>query len=144
MTDFLYQLRHRSRALAHGLLLVLLATWLSTVCQHCLAQVQDEPVPTTHCQHSAPANDEPAPDGHACCPQAAAMLCDNGDCAQLSSVASSEVVPLPAAESEPPSVVPGTPFNQLYPAIPPPPAALAHVAVTDACPLYLRHCVFRL
>ncbi len=143
MTRVFQQLRHRSRALAQGLLVVLLATWMSTVCQHCLAQAVDAPAQATHCQHTAPPPSEGATDGHDCCPQAAAPICDNGDCAQVSSVISSETLTVIASEAPGQAILPGNLFSHAYSAIPPPPLAVAYTAISDPCPLYLRHCVFR-
>ena len=143
MTRVFQQLRHRSRALAHGLLVVLLATWMSTVCQHCLAQAVAAPAHTTHCQHAAPPPGEGATDGHDCCPQTAAPICDNGDCAQVSSVINSETLTIIATETPAQAILPGNLFSHVYSAIPPPPLAVAYTTISDPCPLYLRHCVFR-
>jgi len=143
MTQLFQQLRHRSRALAQGLLVVLLATWMSTVCQHCLAQTVTAPAQASHCQHDAPPPGEGATAGHNCCPQTAAPICDNGDCAQVSNVISSEILTAIGTEAPAQAVLPGSLFSHAYSAIPPPPLAIAHTTVSDPCPLYLRHCVFR-
>lgn len=143
MTRVFQQFRHRSRALAQGLLVVLLATWMSTVCQHCLAQTVAAPAPATHCQHAAPPASEGATAGHDCCPQAAAPICDSGNCAQVSSVISSETLTVIATETPAQAMLPGTLFSHAYSAIPPPPRAMAFTTISDPCPLYLRHCVFR-
>jgi hypothetical protein len=143
MTQVFQQLHHRSRALAQGLLVVLLATWMSTVCQHCLAQAVDAPTQATHCQHDAPPPGDGATDGHDCCPQAAAPICDSGDCAQLSNVISNETLTVIASETPAQAMLPGTLFSQVYSTIPPPPRAIAYTTIADPCPLYLRHCVFR-
>jgi len=146
MTQLFQQLRHRSRALAHGVLLVLLATWLSAVCPHCLAQVDEasaaSPEMAGHCQHAAPPAKHMG-EGHDCCPQAAAPVCDGGNCAQISTVANVESVAMLAVDAPLSAFTLDGLFSHAYPATPPPSAPSAYTAVPDSCPLYLRHCVFR-
>jgi len=146
MTQLFHQLRARSRALAHSLLLVLLATWLSAVCPHCLAQVDEasaaSPEMAGHCQHAAPPAKHMG-EGHDCCPQAASPVCAGGNCAQLSAVANIESDVVLAAEAPQPSLVLDGPFSHAYPHTPPSSPPGLYSVVPDSCPLYLRHCVFR-
>jgi hypothetical protein len=140
MTAILHQLRSRSRALAHGLLLVLLATWLAAVCPHCLAEAAETPetVPAAHCHGEAPPPAEVPAAGHDCCTPS--PECAGAGCAQLSGVTS----------VEPPAFVASEPGTQLpyafaaigdaYPAMPPPFPPIAQQVAVDPCPLYLRHC----
>ncbi|MFP5506003.1 MAG: hypothetical protein ACLGH6_07375 [Gammaproteobacteria bacterium] len=140
MTAILHQLRTRSRALTHGLLLVLLATWLAAVCPHCLAQAAEVPAaaPAGHCHSEAPPPAEAPVAGHDCCPQS--PVCTGAGCAQMSSLAAAE--PAAFAIAEPGAQVPpaSATIGQAYPAAPPPPTPLAQRIAADACPLYLRHC----
>lgn len=141
MTAILHQLRTRSRALTHGLLLVLLATWLAAVCPHCLAEAAEVPeaaAATGHCHSEAPPPAEAPVAGHDCCPQS--PVCSGAGCVQMTSLAAAE--PAAFVFAEPGAQVPPMPAatSQAYPAAPPPPPPLAQRIATDACPLYLRHC----
>lgn len=143
MTAILHQLRTRSRALTHGLLLVLLATWLAAVCPHCLAEAAEIPEATPaagHCHSEAPPPAEAPVAGHDCCPQS--PVCTGAGCAQMSSLSAAE--PAAFVIAEPGTQVPpaSTATSQAYPAAPPPSTPLAQRVAADACPLYLRHCSF--
>lgn len=146
-----HQLRSRGRGFAHGLLLVLLATWLAAVCPHCLAQVQpasdrsgsvDTAGESMHCHGDfAPAVVEfDASNNHDGCPQA--PICSGGDCAQLTAITPGEPLEVLIAEVAAPALV-GTDFiSHAWPSTPPPAAADVPVLAAAGCPLYLRHCAF--
>lgn len=140
MTAILHQLRSRSRALAHGLVLVLLATWLAAVCPHCLAEAAETPAAaaSTHCHEQAPPPAEVPVVEHDCCPQP--PLCAGSGCAQVSAVAAIEppvfIVAEPGAQLPALTMAVGT----VYPAMPRPSPPLAPQVAADPCPLYLRHC----
>ncbi|MBI5463015.1 MAG: hypothetical protein HY941_12590 [Gammaproteobacteria bacterium] len=142
MTQLFHRFRTRSRALAHGLLLVLVATWLSAVCPHCLAQAEAAPAMSAHCQHEAPPPADSALDGHDGCPQSTAPVCAGGECAQMSAVVSIEPVAAVATDMPVHLIAPGAPFSHVYPTSPPV-VPVIDAVVLDPCPLYLRHCVFR-
>lgn len=144
MTRLFHPLRHRSRVLVNGLLVVLLATWMSTVCQHCLAQAAAAPAASEHCQHDAPPPSDGPTDTQDCCAQAAASLCDGDDCMQVSSVVSSEPLTYIATATPMHALPPSALFSHAYSFIPPPVHALAYAPLTDARPRYLRNCVFRI
>lgn len=146
MTQVFHQLRTRSRALAHGLLLVLLATWLSAVCPHCLAQTDlsgpaDAAVSETpmHCHGDAPPVEAQA-DAHDCCPQAPA--CTGGDCAQMTAIEPGEPLSALVPEVSTPAFVAADYISFTYPSTPPPSVSNAHTVAFADCPLYLRHCTF--
>lgn len=143
MNPLFHQLRTRSRALAHGLLLVLVATWLSAVCPHCLAQAAEAPELAAHCRHDAPPPVEHVTNDHDHCPQAAAPVCDDGNCAQMSTVAKVEPVAVLSMDTPLQAFTLDGPFSHAYPAAPPSSAPVVLAAAPDPCPLYLRHCVFR-
>lgn len=144
MTAILHQLRTRSRALAHGLLLVLVATWLAAVCPHCLAQAAEVPASAPamagHCHSEAPPPAEAPVTAHACCSQAPA--CTGAGCAQLSSVAVVEATAFVVIERDVQLPFAAAVSSYAYPATPPPPAPAAQRVAADPCPLYLRHCSF--
>ncbi|MBI5041699.1 MAG: hypothetical protein HZB57_11035 [Gammaproteobacteria bacterium] len=140
MPQLFHQLRTRSRAFAHGLLLVLVVTWLSAVCPHCLAQAAETPAMPAHCHPDAPPPVEHMAGGHDCC-QHDSTPGETG-CSQLSTVTTYEAPTVAASAASVLAVLPGDVFNTL-PAIPAPTTPLAYTAPTDPCPLYLRHCVFR-
>jgi len=150
MTRLFHQLRTRSRALAHGLWLVLLATWLSAVCPHCLAQanasgadmsgaanVSDMPM---HCHGDAPPPAEPMSNSHDCCPQAS--VCTGGNCAQMTAIESGEPLSALVAEVATPAFIAADFITYAYPSTPPPALSNAHTVAFADCPLYLRHCTF--
>ena len=142
MTQILHQLRSRSRALTHGLLLVLMATWLAAVCPHCLAQAAEVPesAPAGHCHSEAPPPAETPTAAHDCCSQT--PVCTDTGCAQLSSVA--VVEPAASVAIDRAAQLPAVTdvVGYAYPVSPPPlPPLVRHVAA-DPCPLYLRHCSF--
>lgn len=146
MTQVFHQLRSRSRALAQGLLLVLLATWLSAACAHCLDQADlsaaaPAPEASTHCHgDTAPPPAEPQSNGHDCCQPPPA--CTGGDCAQMSAVETGEPLGALLSETTAPGFVAADFLSYAYPSTPPPAAPDAHTVVFDSCPLYLRHCTF--
>lgn len=142
MTAILHQLRSRSRALAHGLVMVLVATWLAAVCPHCLAEAAEIPesAPAGHCHSEAPPPAEEPVAGHDCCPQS--PVCATAGCVQMSSMVSAEpaafVLTDPGASVPPVSAA----ISHAYPAAPPPSTPVAQRVAADSCPLYLRHCSF--
>lgn len=144
MTQVFHQLRSRSRALAQGLLLVLLASWLSAACAQCLDQVDlsaAAPATSTHCHSdTAPPPAEPQSNGHDCCQPPPA--CTGGECAQMSAVEPGESLSALLPETSAPAFVAADFLSYAYPSTPPPAAPDAHAAVVDTCPLYLRHCTF--
>lgn len=157
MTQVFHQLRTRSRALAHGLLLVLLATWLSAVCPHCLAQTDlsqtdlsqidhsgaaDAPVPeaSMHCRGDMPPPADPQADAHGWCPKAPG--CSGGNCAQMMAIDPGEPLLALISEVAAPACVTADFITYAYPSTPPPSAPTAHAVVFADCPLYLRHCTF--
>ncbi len=142
MTQLFHQLRTRSRVFAHGLLLVLMATWLSAVCPHCLAQAAETPAMPSHCHTDAPPPAEHMAGGHDGCQHESTSACGDAGCMQLSTVATYEPPAVVAPATSVLAVLPGDVFNTL-PAIPAPTTPLAYTAPPDPCPLYLRHCVFR-
>lgn len=146
MNQLFHQIRTRSRALAHGVLLVLVATWLSAVCPQCLAQAAELPEMAAHCQQHASPPVERDTNDHDGCPQVVAPVCEGGECAQMSTIAKIEPVAvlLPNVPDAPlPAFTLDGPFSHAYPASPPSSAPVVLAAVPDPCPLYLRHCVFR-
>lgn len=150
MTQIFHQFRTRSRALAHGLWLVLLATWLSAVCPHCLAQADaadaalsgaaDATEAPMHCHGDAPPPADPQTNSHDCCPQAPA--CTGWDCAQLTAIEPGEPLSALVPEVSAPAFVAADFISYAYPSTPPPSAPDAHTAVFDPCPRYLRNCTF--
>jgi hypothetical protein len=142
MTQVFHQFRTRSRALAQGLVLVLLATWLAAVCPHCLAQAAEPPAASGHCHSEAPPPVEHGSDGHASCPTFGAMLCDGGECAQLSAMNTAEPITVVVADGAAQAPLPGASVQDAWPTIPPPVTAAATLVAADPCPLYLRHCSF--
>ncbi|HEY9197867.1 MAG TPA: hypothetical protein VIR60_00785 [Gammaproteobacteria bacterium] len=147
MTQLFHQLRSRSRALAHGLMLVLMATWLSAVCPHCLAQTDISGTAdvaasdmATHCHGDAPAPVAPLTHTHDQCPQS--PVCTGSDCAQLTAITPGEPLSVLVPELSTPAFVAADFISHAYPSTPPPSAPVARTAAFDACPLYLRHCTF--
>lgn len=147
MTQVFHQLRSRSRALAHGLLLVLLATWLSAVCPHCLAQTDmsgaaDAPAPeaSAHCHGDMPPPAEPQADAHDCCQPPPA--CTGGDCAQMTAIEPGELLSTLVPEVSMHVFVAADFISYAYPSTPPPAVQVVHTIVPEPCPLYLRHCTF--
>ena len=140
MTQIFHQLRTHSRGLAHGLLLVLLATWLAAVCPHCLAEAAEPREASEHCHGEAPPPAEHNDQGRDSCPGFGAMFCDGGACAQLS----------PADPAKPTIVVTTETSAQVQPATAdardawwsrsPPATLTAGIVAVEPCPLYLRHC----
>ena len=150
MTQLFHQLRTRSRALAHGLWLVLLATWLSAVCPHCLAQADAAGNDMTgavsaneahmHCHGDAPPPADPQTSAHDCCPQAPA--CSGGECAQLTAIEPGEPLSALVPETSAPAFVTADFISYAYPSTPPPSAPYVSTVAFADCPLYLRHCTF--
>lgn len=143
MTSILHQFRTRSCALAHWLLLVLVATWLAAVCPHCLAQAAELPGPAPtaagHCHDQASPAEQPSA-AHACCPQAPA--CTGAGCAQLSNQAAVEPTAFATVERSVQLPPVATETGTAYASRPPSPAPVAQRVAADPCPLYLRHCSF--
>lgn len=144
-----HQLRSRGRALAQGLLLVLVATWLSAVCPHCLAQAAEVSEPVMHCHGDAAAAGDPAAGSdssvfdtfdHDACPQA--PVCTGGDCAQLTAINPDETLEVLIAEVATPAFVAADFISHAWPSPPPPAAADLPALAAVGCPLYLRHCAF--
>ncbi|MFN2309692.1 MAG: hypothetical protein ABR553_08150 [Gammaproteobacteria bacterium] len=140
MTSILHPLRTRSRALAQGLVLVLLASWLALVCPHCLVQAAEVSPAPEHCHSEAPAPADTPADAHACCEQA--PVCTGAGCAQMSSVVGVEPVAYSVAGADPHAPPVTRVASDAYPAAPPAPPPLVQRATADPCPLYLRHCTF--
>ena len=146
MTHSLHQLRTRSRALSRGLLLVLLATWLSMVCPPCLTQAEAAPVsaaPTMPCHSQETFQVDHQPENPANCPHAYGGPCVDGSCDAITAITISEPVAALIAASEPPFVLLPTVVAiylddkpQLYRPGP------LRMSAADDCPLYLRHCRF--
>ena len=143
MTRLFHHLRTRSRAFAPGLVLVLLATWLSMVCPQCLAQAQAAPTMSSHCQQHMPSPAKPVHDGHDCCQHVQASTCDGGSCVQVSAVTATESLATLVGDSPLQPLLLDTQISQTYPLTPPALPRVTYVAAPDPCPLYLRHCVFR-
>ncbi len=145
MTPLFQQLRTRSRALAQGLMLVLLATWLSALCAQCLdpaGRPGAAPVSATstpHCHADLPPPGAQS-DAHDCCTQA--RVVPGGDCAQLTAIESAAPLGVLLPEASSPACVAAGFIGVAYPSTPPPAAPAAHTATFDPCPLYLRHCTF--
>jgi hypothetical protein len=142
MTQVFHQFRTRSRVLAQGLTLVLLATWLAAVCPHCLAQATELPEVSGHCHSEAPPPVEHGEDGHGSCPTFGAMLCDGGECAQLSAMNTAEPVAVVVADGSAQAQLASTSIQDAWPSTPPPGTTAAALVAADPCPLYLRHCSF--
>lgn len=150
MTQLFHQLRTRSRALAHGLWLVLLATWLAAVCPHCLAQAEAAAAGVSgtttasgiamQCHDDAPAHAVPLTGAHDCCPQA--PTCTGGDCAQLRAIEPGEPLSALLSESSAPVFAVAEYINVAYPSTSPPSAPHPRTVAFADCPLYLRHCTF--
>ncbi|MFA7388405.1 MAG: hypothetical protein WCZ87_12200 [Thiohalobacteraceae bacterium] len=142
MTQVFHQLRTHHRVLAHGLLLVLLATWLAAACPHCLAEAAQPREASEHCYSEAP-----PPAGHSdqqsdSCPAFGAMLCDEGACAQLSPADIAESTAVVTTETSA-QIHPATAdARDAWPPRPPPTAVPAAIVTVEPCPLYLRHCSF--
>ena len=140
MTQVFHQLRTHSRGLVHGLLLVLLATWLATVCPHCLAEAAEPREAPEPCHSEGMPPAEPGDQGRGGCPQIGAMVCDGGACAQLSPADTAE--PTLVALTETSALVqPATAdARDAWPSRSPPTTLTAGVVAVAPCPLYLRHC----
>lgn len=144
MTQLFHQFRTRSRALAQGLLLVLLASWLSAACAHCLDRAGLSSAPAMaeapmHC-HEAPPPAEMKVKAHDCCSKMPAS--SGGGCAQISAVVSGEPLSALVPQAPMPVLVSADFLSYAYPSTPPPAAPVVHTAVFDACPRYLRNCSF--
>ena len=142
MTQVLHQFRNRSGALAQGLVLVLLVTWLAAVCPHCLAQAAEPPEVSEHCHGEAPPPRDHSDGSQDTCPTFGAMLCAGAECAQLASMSMAEPVAMVVADASAQAQLPSPAVEDAWPSIPPPVAAAAGPAAADPCPLYLRHCSF--
>ncbi|MBU1192384.1 MAG: hypothetical protein KKA36_08285 [Gammaproteobacteria bacterium] len=145
MTHLLHQLRARSRAISHSLLLVLLATWLSMVCPPCMTEAEAAPVAAA--ASSMPCHQEAPPAGHQSeapfnCPHAQGGPCVDGSCDAITAITMSEPAAALIAASEPPFVLLLTDAIHLddkpqqYRPEP------LRMSAADDGPLYLRHCSF--
>lgn len=140
MTNLLHQLRARSSAISRGLLLVLMAGWLSLFCMPCVTQAEAAPIHT----ETMPCHGPQVPaDQPEVCPQGHAGFCLDGDCGVIAAIPPVEPsTALLASTASPFVLLPRYVATSLDepPALDrPEPLGLL---VADPRPLYLRHCCF--
>lgn len=143
MTQLFHQFRTRSRALAQGLVLLLLASWVSAACAHCLEQAdlsgaQAMAEAPMHCHDASPA--EPKLKAHDCCSKMHAG--SGGGCAQLSAIAPGEPLSALVPNLPAPAAVSVDFLSYAYPSTPPPTPPVARTLAFASCPQYLRNCSF--
>ena len=142
MTQVFHQLRTHRRGLAHGLLLVLLATWLAAVCPHCLAEAAEPREAAEHCHSEAPPPAEQADEQSDSCPAFGAIPCDGGACAQLSPADGVDLAMFVAPDASAQAPPATAEAQNAWPSRSPPLILTARQIAVEPCPLYLRHCSF--
>ena len=127
----LHALRQSTRRTGRLLLPLLLLSWLSVVCGHCVAVAGE--IDVDPAAHHGVAGAE-----HDCCPQV--EPCIGGDCEHLADV-QAMATPAPALDHPPvaPATAATTPPRSVVAGASPPSAT---ASPGPPFPLYLRNCVF--